>query len=293
MRLREEIILADPSAANSMELATVLDHLGAFLLKERPAEAEDLFRKGLDLREALLREAPDDPARQAALGGTLHNRANALSSLGRVPETPALYERAIGLQRAALAKAPQSPDSQRFLRLHCLHLSNSLIVLGEHARGAVAAAELPVLDPESAADHWEAGRRLMICADLAGKDERLDPADRTRVALEYAHKARTILGRATQLAPGDTMCWGALGWACVGAEDWEGAVAALDRDLGPGVGPFEWFLLATAHARLGHAEEARRWYDEAVAWMDEHRANDKLRTQRAGVERLLGIAEKH
>ena len=35
------------------------------------------------------------------------------------------------------------------------------------------------------------------------------------------------------------------------------------------------FFLATAHWHLGDKEEARRWYDKAVEWMDENKPNDK------------------
>ena len=35
------------------------------------------------------------------------------------------------------------------------------------------------------------------------------------------------------------------------------------------------FFLATAYWHLGDKEEARRWYDKAAAWMDEHKPNDK------------------
>src|SRR5437016_4712423 len=30
-----------------------------------------------------------------------------------------------------------------------------------------------------------------------------------------------------------------------------------------------WLFLAMAHARLGHAAEARQWLEEAAAWMEE------------------------
>jgi tetratricopeptide (TPR) repeat protein len=35
------------------------------------------------------------------------------------------------------------------------------------------------------------------------------------------------------------------------------------------------FALATAHWKLGDKEEARRWYDKAVDWMDKHKPNDE------------------
>jgi hypothetical protein len=32
---------------------------------------------------------------------------------------------------------------------------------------------------------------------------------------------------------------------------------------------YTWFFLATAHHHLGHAEEARRWLEKAVRWLDQ------------------------
>jgi hypothetical protein len=33
--------------------------------------------------------------------------------------------------------------------------------------------------------------------------------------------------------------------------------------------PYEWLLLAMTHARLGHAEEAKKWLDRAAQWLDQ------------------------
>ena len=53
------------------------------------------------------------------------------------------------------------------------------------------------------------------------------------------------------------------------------------------------FFLATAHWHLGDKEEARRWYDKAVEWMDENKPNDKdlVRFRDEAAKLILGVGE--
>jgi tetratricopeptide (TPR) repeat protein len=56
---------------------------------------------------------------------------------------------------------------------------------------------------------------------------------------------------------------------------WEKAIEAITAAQQPGrrkdpPGGLDLFLLALAHARLDHKEEARRWYDRAVAWLKQN-----------------------
>ena len=44
-------------------------------------------------------------------------------------------------------------------------------------------------------------------------------------------------------------------------------------EVGKGGYWFDWFFLAMAHWQLGHKEEARRWYDQGVAWMEKTKRN--------------------
>jgi hypothetical protein len=45
--------------------------------------------------------------------------------------------------------------------------------------------------------------------------------------------------------------------------------------------------------RLGKKEEARKWYDQAVRWMDKNLPNNaELRLFRAEAEELLGVKAK-
>jgi hypothetical protein len=53
---------------------------------------------------------------------------------------------------------------------------------------------------------------------------------------------------------------------------------------------FNWFFLAMAHWQLGHKEEARKWYDRAVEWMQKNKPNDEaLHRFRAEAAMLLGM----
>ena len=64
--------------------------------------------------------------------------------------------------------------------------------------------------------------------------------------------------------------WNTLGVALYRGRDWKGAIEALGKsmELGRGGNCFDWFFLAMAHWRLGQRDEARTWYDKAVAGME-------------------------
>jgi hypothetical protein len=67
---------------------------------------------------------------------------------------------------------------------------------------------------------------------------------------------------------------------------------ALEKsaELSNGGGAFDCFALAIAHARLGHPEQARKYYARAVEWTQAFKPNnDELRRFRAEAEEVLGI----
>jgi tetratricopeptide (TPR) repeat protein len=119
-----------------------------------------------------------------------------------------------------------------------------------------------------------------------------EPSDnrRSRRALEAATTA-------TELNPQAFVAWRLLGRAHYWAGDWDECIEAIEKSIslqpkGEGDYGLDWLFLAMAHARLGHNEEAKKLYDDATAWMDEHRPDDEhaayLRTE-AG--RVLGISD--
>jgi hypothetical protein len=71
--------------------------------------------------------------------------------------------------------------------------------------------------------------------------------------------------------------------------------AVLDANANPGKGggSFDWFFLAMSHWQLGNKEEARRWHDRAVEWMDKNRSTSApLIRYRAEAEGLLNITSR-
>jgi tetratricopeptide (TPR) repeat protein len=71
-------------------------------------------------------------------------------------------------------------------------------------------------------------------------------------------------------------------------------LATLEKsiELHEGGNGFDWFFLALAHWRLGDREQARAWYDKAVAWMDKNKPEDgELKRYRAEAAELLGVKD--
>jgi hypothetical protein len=86
--------------------------------------------------------------------------------------------------------------------------------------------------------------------------------------------------RAVKIAPDEGTYWNTLGTAYARARNWEEARKALFRsmELRGGQGDaFDWFFLAMICARKDEPEQAREWYDKAVAWVhDGHEADLEL-----------------
>ncbi|HEY3393267.1 MAG TPA: hypothetical protein VGK58_11210, partial [Lacipirellulaceae bacterium] len=55
----------------------------------------------------------------------------------------------------------------------------------------------------------------------------------------------------------------------------------------------EFFVLALAHWQLGHQQQARKWYVQAVEWMEKNNPDrEDLQHLRAEAAELLGIDER-
>jgi hypothetical protein len=72
----------------------------------------------------------------------------------------------------------------------------------------------------------------------------------------------------------------------------EEAIAALEKGLAlrPSGNSEDFFFLAMAHQQAGHLDEARRWYQQGVAWMEQHAPQDAtLQLYRAEAAGVLGV----
>jgi tetratricopeptide (TPR) repeat protein len=87
-------------------------------------------------------------------------------------------------------------------------------------------------------------------------------------------------------------CCAALGAAHYRCGDWQAAAAALEKAQGlhQGGNSPVWFFLAMADWHLGRKEEARKSYDQAVAWMERNQPNnEELHRLRAEAAALLTV----
>jgi hypothetical protein len=56
---------------------------------------------------------------------------------------------------------------------------------------------------------------------------------------------------------------------------------------------WHWFFLAMANWELGNKVEARRWYDQAVAWMETNAVQgEELKRIRAEANNVLNVKNK-
>jgi GlpG protein len=82
--------------------------------------------------------------------------------------------------------------------------------------------------------------------------------------------------KAVRLAPEEANLWTTLGVALYSAGQYAAALEALETamDLPDGGDGFDWFFVAMARHKLG-MDDAREWFDKAVAWAYEHEPDDE------------------
>ena len=82
---------------------------------------------------------------------------------------------------------------------------------------------------------------------------------------------------ACRLIPDRANYLNTLGVAYYRVGAWQAAAAALERSMGlqQGGNACDWLFLAMAHWKLGHKEDARQWYKQAVLWIDKNKSQDE------------------
>ncbi len=98
--------------------------------------------------------------------------------------------------------------------------------------------------------------------------------------------------KAVELNPQAGSWWNTLGVAHYRAGDWQPALEALGKsmELRKGGDAHDWFFLAMTHWQLGDSAEARKWYEQAVDWLDKNDPNNEeleLRRFRAEATELM------
>jgi eukaryotic-like serine/threonine-protein kinase len=300
--LRKAVILADKLAAedatepgNRQRVAQTRGHLGMVLQKRgRLGEAADQFRQGLAICEQLAAEFPDESAHRWFQARALNSLGIALRTQpGEAAAALRCHEQAIALCGKLVADFPEQPRCRT--ELVRSHFGRGIVLrLTERLAEAVQAFQqaLDAYRPlggtaasagnqsQFASVHNEWAWLLATCPDTGFRDP---------------GRAVELAKRAVELAPQEWRFWNTLGAAHYRADNWEEAMAALHKsmELHHGGDSFDWFFLAMAHWQRGEKEQARKWYAEAVHWMETNQPNhEELRRFREEAAELLGVTEK-
>ena len=232
----------------------------------RPDEAPARIDLGHTLLE-LGRPAEAEPHLRAGVrlkpddAPTHNNLGAALWQLGKPDEAVACLREVVRLK-------PDDPQARN-------SLGNTLGRLGRYGEASACYREAIRLKPDFAQAHNNLAWLLATCTDQAVRD----PGQ----AIEYAR-------RAAALAPKMGFVWNTLGVALYRTGDDKAAIAELETamSLRAGGDGFDWFFLAMAHSRLGERDKARKWFDQAVQWMDRYaRQSREFRRFRAEAEAML------
>ncbi len=115
-----------------------------------------------------------------------------------------------------------------------------------------------------------------------------------RPGVEHLEEAIDLAKKAVKATPTAANYWITLGMAHYRAGQWSDALTAFQQaaKLRNGDKSLNWFYLAMVYGRLGEKEQGRKWYDQAVQWMEKNDPdNGGLKYLRAEAAKLLGIKE--
>jgi tetratricopeptide (TPR) repeat protein/serine/threonine protein kinase len=262
------------------ELGRIYNHLGLFLASTgRGSEAEKAHRQALDIYQTLARaRLPEDQDRwrRQELMWTQENLGYLAKNTGRPKDAENAFRQAVSLGEQLNSDFP----GQNYISWMTRNYRNLVMLLAANGRvdeADKAYRRLLELAPQSALDHNALAWMLATSPDAKFRDPRR--------AVELARKA-------VELAPKEGGYWNTLGVAHYRAADWKAAIAALAKsmELRRAGDSFDWFFLAMAHWQLGDKKGARKWYDQAVQWMEKNQPkNEELWRFRAEAEKLMEV----
>jgi tetratricopeptide (TPR) repeat protein/predicted Ser/Thr protein kinase len=277
--LRRAVAIAEKLAA---DFPTVPDYaqdvgfcrkaLGLWLTESgRSREGEQTLAEASQVFKKLVAGFPgayDYSCEQSNLNAAL---AQTLLASGRLQEAEEALRGSLTIMEKSAANLPGNPFFRHLTALTHHYLGEVLCEARrspeaerEYCRGLSIWSELLAAHPDNAGH-----RTWLACAhNNLAELFTIAPDEQYRDAVRAVPLAR----KAVALHPQPGGCWNTLGITLYRAGDWNAAVNALEksRELRQGGDWYDWFFLAMAHWRLGHKEEARRWYDQAIAWMEKN-----------------------
>jgi tetratricopeptide (TPR) repeat protein len=265
-----------------------------------PGPAEGSLRRSIALNHDLVADFPREPRYRRNLAEDYANLVNVLAALGKTAELEEAYREAVqGFAELAadFPSVPVYPQSLARLRW------NRGLGLRDQGRYREADQEfseaLRLFEALAAADSHRADLRK-------DRDEKSVDFARFLIAcpdarVRNASRAVSLAEKAAASDPNNGDYWNVLGVSRYHAEDWRGAILALEkasqREQGRNPDPTGRLHLAMAHWQCGERARARAVYKDAIDWIDRNRPADnglkRLRDEVAALFTRDEPAKKH
>jgi serine/threonine protein kinase len=258
-------------------------------LDDKSAKAQalrqELVRRGVRFFEAFVHESSADPVDRFQSARACQLLASVYAAHQQVEPAFATMRRAIALYEALAAEDPGKPVYRR--RAAASHYVMGLLFQSTHQPAAAEQEYAKVIEQCRLALPYDEGAEttnnlawyLVDC-----------PAESLRAPAE----AVALANQAVACRPDDGAYWNTLGIAYYRLGDFEAALTALRRsmELRSGGDSNDYFFLAMSCQRLGQTQEARRWFDQAVAWMEnQHPQGEAELRYCAEAKKVLSISD--
>jgi serine/threonine protein kinase/tetratricopeptide (TPR) repeat protein len=292
LAVREKLVADFPAAPDHrLELAgSYVNHGHLVRTKGQPEAALPWFDKAVSLLEALLATDKHLASAQEYLRNAHWGRARALFDLRRYPETLSEYTQAM--------EYPPEAGSLWRERAECFaRLGRWGEAAADFGQASRRTPDEPSLWYYEAVAHLAAQDRDGYRRACAGMLERFDKPEKPSAANwgvwtcmflpDAVADFRPLVRLDEQVLERDPRNWyflTTLGGARYRIGQFQESIATVEaacRVHGNDGNAHNWFFLALAHHRLGHREEARRWLDKAVQWLEQATAG-KIKDTRTG-----------
>jgi serine/threonine protein kinase/tetratricopeptide (TPR) repeat protein len=223
------------------------------------------YQEALNLTQETLKLAKD------VLGLTNDETLRSMDGLGHIHQFLGQHEDALKIREemVPIVRKKNQPDDYHIFAC-VLNLGCSHALLGHFDQ-----AQKLFEEAASVGNSTSATNRICIKAleNLA-----LLLADAADPKFRNPQRALELAKRAVTLVPKNPSSWAAMGVACYRTSDWQGTINAYEKCVqlsSKDMDSSDWFFLAMAHWHLGQQQEARKWYDKAVQWMEKNKPQDK------------------
>lgn len=298
--------------------AKLYDNLGQILLRAgRPAQSVPYFEQSLQLDPADAQAYNNFATALAKLGRipeaierfqkaiALRPKAASIhKNLGRALDKANRPQDALEQYRQAVELKPDDADSLAALAgaladagqtQQAIEQFERLLLLRPESAPDVHCAMGTVLDksgqPEQAIEQYEQALKIEATNLQALNNLAWALSNSPVKQLRDPERSVELATQAVKLDPKNAGAFNTLGIAYYRAGNPQDAIQWLNKSVEAGGGTsFDWFFLAMANEKLAHRDEARKFYQKAVQWIEQHapQSDELLRFRREAEELLAG-----